>query len=109
MLVVWSLSTPRTSMSGAKDDKTSPLSPTLQPTLPCIVDGAVAVRIERLASVREPSSDHTDKDSGVEEEIITSSSSPQLLRQPVSECTIVPISKELSLPQVSLDSRLWFF
>lgn len=80
-------------------DTPSPISPVLEPPLPCIVGGHVAVRLERMATRED-----CDKHSGVDEEVTASTRVSQFLRQPVSEEAILAASKDLGLPQVRLCS-----
>ena len=87
-------------MSDAKANAALSESPTVEPSLPCIVDGTVAVRMERYASTVESTLDQRDLDSGVDEEVVRQSSSRHSLRQPVCEEAILPVSKDLAVPQV---------
>lgn len=74
----------------------SPVSPGLQPSLPCVVDGSIAIQIERHASVREKSLDHDElcdraaTDSGVDEDAIIPDSYRRLFRQPIYEELVKP-------------------
>lgn len=79
---------------------------TTEPSLPCIVDGSVAIQLERLASVRERSVERTD--SGVVEDLATSSSAPQLTcealsseRQNLSSALVPPRKNSVDMAEVS--------
>ncbi|XP_067938034.1 microtubule-associated serine/threonine-protein kinase 3-like isoform X2 [Watersipora subatra] len=93
-------------MSDAKANAALSESSTVEPSLPCIVDGTVAVRMERYASTVESTLDQRDLDSGVDEEVVRQSSSRHSLRQPVCEEAILPVSKDLAVPQVARKGSL---
>lgn len=50
------------------------------PSLPCIIDGSVAIQLERLASVKEGPSDY-----GVNEDIVICGRASQLNDEPIAE------------------------
>jgi len=75
----------------------SPISPIQGPslvTLPCVVDGAVAIQVERLASVISSSDPEgcEKSDSGMEDEVLVSTRARLQSRQPITSSDTCPLS-----------------